>query len=865
MTERMRRYLFAGVSAMVLGSLPAWAVAAPARAYEPSAEAVMLAATGPLTSLQDAPIAVSELNAETVKNAGITDVRGVQQLVPSVRFETGASSVLATTASIRGIGTNADNPGLNGSVGIYIDGVHRRRVGLGLSELPQVSHINVLRGPQGTLFGENSTAGAISVTTMAPSFERRGFVSVAGGNYAYKSASFGLTGAVIDERLAASLDGNVQVRNGSITDARSNRDVNDRNRWNLRGQVLWTFDAGSLRVIADTARTDEQCCSAVSSQLGSFMPAVNSVAALFGSGIGLMPPDPAAHLTTLTPARDMTEDVQDSGISITLDRDIGAVHLTSISAYRDWQALRNQDMDLSDIDRLYRAGAQDSARTLSQEVRLSGQADKLKWMVGGYYADETLNHTDKVRFGTDGAHYIDSEMFQFSGQYNVFGSLGPLANSACGPHAYYYPGCKVFAAALMPPASLVGLNSSDPAVVASTRAQLDYANAYAMAVAIGIPVDGSGQNADAFETHTENLALFTHNEYAITDKLTVSGGLRWSQETKSVAANLDATTPACGALISTPDYAATTQTLLQGPLAPFLRYICNSSVNPVANGTYSDSLKSTAWTGTLGLTYRMNDDYLFYGNYAHGYKSGGYNLDRSGFDLLPTATAKPLIADLRFDPEVSDAVEVGVKSSLFNGMTGLNLNLFYEKITDFQLQGSTGYASLVRNAPRLISRGVELDTVTKPMTGLTIQAGLLYDQAYFDRAVHFGEQSIQAGDALAGQPKWTMTSAVTYRRPIPGTELEGLVFVDGRFNTSYATQNLMRDPQGSTDNAAYAIFNARFAVGDQRGRWSTEVFIRNLSDKYYTVGGFQLPEQPGNFAVYPGEPRTYGAKLRVNF
>jgi outer membrane receptor protein involved in Fe transport len=151
------------------------------------------------------------------------------------------------------------------------------------------------------------------------------------------------------------------------------------------------------------------------------------------------------------------------------------------------------------------------------------------------------------------------------------------------------------------------------------------------------------------------------------------------------------------------------------------------------------------------------------------------------------------------------------------------------------------------------------------MTGLTIQAGLLYDQAYFDRAVHFGEQSIQAGDALAGQPKWTMTSAVTYRRPIPGTELEGLVFVDGRFNTSYATQNLMRDPQGSTDNAAYAIFNARFAVGDQRGRWSTEVFIRNLSDKYYTVGGFQLPEQPGNFAVYPGEPRTYGAKLRVNF
>ena len=871
MTVRLRRYFIAGVSTAVMASLAMPGQAAPRRQVAPSIEAVLLGAIGPLTRLSDEPISANELTAQTVKFASVTDIRDVQHLAPSVRFETGESSVLSTSGSIRGIGSSTDNPGMDSSVGYYIDGVHHRRAGLALGELSDVTRIEVLRGPQGTLFGADSTAGAINVTTRAPDFERGGFVSVEGGNYAYKSASFGLTGAVLKDRVAASLDGNIQVRNGFITDARSNRDVNDRNRWNLRGQLLWKYDKGSLRVIADTAKTDEQCCSAVSSALGSFMPAINSVAALFGGGIGLMPADPPSRLTTLTPARDMTEDVQDSGISLNFNHDFGPVKLTSITAYRDLQALRNQDMDLSDIDRMYRDGATDSTKTFSQELRFEGDIDRLNWMVGGYYANEKLKHVDKVRFGTDAAHYIDSEVYQFSGQYNMFGSINRLPDISdpedgpCGPHAYYYPGCRAIAATLVPPSRLVGLYSSNPVIAAQTQADLDYANAYALAVAVGIPVAGSGQNADAFDTSSRNLSLFTHEEFAVNDKLTVYGGLRWSQDAKTVKANLDSSVAACSAMISSPEYAATTQILLNGPLGPFMRYMCGAAVNPVANGTYSDRTTSSAFTGNLGLTYRFNPDIMVYGSYARGYKSGGYNLDRAGFDLTPAATVKPSISALRFDPEKIDAVEVGVKSNLFNGVTSVNMNLFYEKVTDFQLQGTTGYVTLIRNAPSVISRGVELDTTTKPIPGLTIQAGMLYDQAYFNKPVSFGDQTIAKGDRLAGQSKWTMTSALTYTRPIPGTELEGLVFVDGRFNTSYATQNLMRDPRGSTDNAAYAIFNARFSLGDQRGRWSTEVFIRNLTDKYYTVGGFQMPEQPGNFAVYPGEPRTYGAKLRVNF
>ena len=399
-TLRMRSYLFAGASAAVIGAFAAPAFAAPAAQEAQAIEEIVVTATGREARLQEVPIAITAVTAETVKNAGITDLRSVQQIAPSFKFYTGQSNAAGTTASIRGIGTGGDNPGFESAVGFFIDGVYRNRSGVALSELPEVSRIEVLRGPQGTLFGRNTTAGAISVTTKGPEFSPRGFVVLSAGDYAYKSATFGVTGPLIADKLAGRLEGNIQQRDGFITDVRSNRDINDRNRWNLRGQLLWNFDEGSLRVIADTSRTDEQCCSAVTSKLGSFAPAINVVAGLRG-GIGVLPADPEARRTTISPSRDLSEKVEEAGVSAEYNRTFGGVKFTSVSAYRDWKALRNQDIDFSDMDRAYRDGYHDGFKTFTQEVRFQGDIGKLNWLAGGFYADEKLDHVDKIRFGTE--------------------------------------------------------------------------------------------------------------------------------------------------------------------------------------------------------------------------------------------------------------------------------------------------------------------------------------------------------------------------------------------------------------------------------------------------------------------------------
>jgi outer membrane receptor protein involved in Fe transport len=852
-TLRVRSYLFAGASvlAMAASAAPSLAADAPSAQDSQVIEEVVVTATGREARLQDVPIAITAVTAETVKNAGITDLRSVQQIAPSFKFYTGQSNAAGTTASIRGIGTGGDNPGFESAVGFFIDGVYRNRSGVALSELPEVSRIEVLRGPQGTLFGRNTTAGAISVTTKGPEFSPRGFAIVSVGDYNYKSATFGITGPLIADKLAGRLEGNIQKRDGYITDVTSNRDINNRDRWNLRGQLLWNFDEGSLRVIADTSATNEQCCSAVTSKLGSFAPAINFVAGL-NNLTGILPADPSARRTTISPNRDLAEKVKESGISAEYNRTFGGVKFTSVTAYRDWKALRNQDIDFSAMDRAYRDGYRDGFKTFTQEVRFQGDMGKLNWLAGAFFADEKLNHVDKIRFGADGARYVDALAagVDLNGAapggtgFNLFGSLG---TAGCGPASALYANCRILEAAL----------AGSPAA--------PFASAYAEAVAAGAPVPGTGQNSDQFQTHTRSFSVFTHNEYALTDKLTLTAGVRWNHETKDVTANLDSTAPGCSALTANPFYTGASQALLASPLAGFLLFVCNPVVNTVANGSYSDGTEENEWTGTASLSYKLSDDVMYYGGFSHGYKAGGYNLDRSGFNISPATTVKPSISETHFNPEFIDAYELGVKSSLFSGITTLNLNLFYQEVSDFQLNAFSGFNFVTRNVPKLISRGVELDSVTKPMPGLTIQAGALYDEAYFDSPVTFGTQTIRSGDKLAGQPKWTVTSAVTYKRPIPGTQLDGLVFVDGRYNSAYATQNLSRDPSGSTDNKAYAIFNARIGVGDQAGRWNAELFIRNLADKYYTIGGFAVPEQTGNYAVYPGEPRTYGATVRVNF
>src|SRR4051794_5679488 len=199
---------------------------------------IVITATRRNQALSDVPMAVSAVTADNLRNTGATDIRQLNQIAPSLLVSSTSSEAGAAVARIRGVGTVGDNPGLESSVGLFIDGVYRSRTGIGLTDLGPLDRIEVLRGPQGTLFGRNTSAGLISIITAKPRFtpEVSGQVDV--GNYGYRRLQASATGPVSDT-VALRLDGVWDKRDGFLKDVISGRRVNDRDRWMLRGQVLF--------------------------------------------------------------------------------------------------------------------------------------------------------------------------------------------------------------------------------------------------------------------------------------------------------------------------------------------------------------------------------------------------------------------------------------------------------------------------------------------------------------------------------------------------------------------------------------------------------------------------------------------------
>ena len=861
---RLRSMLALGVSVAALAlAAPAFAANdadAPAAKDDNTIQPVIVTASGRSAAVQDVPIAISAVTADTLKNANVTDLKGLTGLVPSYKLEPGQSNAAGASATIRGIGTGGDNAGFESAVGFFIDGVYRNRAGVALSELPEVERIEVLNGPQGTLFGKNTSAGAISVTTKAPNFKgTTGFIEGTVGNYNDRKLLFGVNTALVADVLAVRLDGSWENRDGYIKDVNSSRAFNDKDRYSLRGQALWQINPdATLRVIADISHTNEQCCVGLIALNGTTASAVNGLSALAGV-TGIPTFDQNNFKTAITPARDYLERVDDKGLSAELNWNVHGVKVSSITSYRHWKVLRDQDIDFSGLDRAYRQGYTDEFKTFTQEVRFQGKTDKLNWLFGGFYSNEILPHKDNIKFGTQAAQYVDALTGGAIPGFNMFGSLG---TTGCGAAAAYYYHCSALAAALAPPSVLAGLGSPSPAVRAGTAAYLTSVNQYAAAVAAGAPAAGTGQNNDTFKQDTTSASIFTHDEYQITDKLKLTVGLRYNRDEKNLSAGLSANAPACGALVANPTFAGYTALLQAGGLAPLLTLACNPVVNTIANGNYKTSSKEDALTGTISLSYKVSDGVMTYGGYSRGYKSGGYNLDRSGFNITPASTVQPTTADLHFNPEYTDAYEFGIKSTI-NRSTQLNLNVFYEEVTDFQSNNFSGFNFVTRNIPTTISKGVEVSLLTRPLDGLTLQGGLLYNNAKYGSTVSFGPGvSILSGTTLSGDSIWTATASATYRTELPFQHLTALYYLDGRFNSPYQTSAL--SPSGVSKQGQFTVINGRIGISPPNERWSLELFARNLLDQYYIVGSFAVPEQ-NNYAVYPGEPRTVGATMRVKY
>lgn len=823
-------------------------IGAAANAQEGRAlEEIVVTAQKREQNLQDVPVAVSAFTGEQLQEAVIKDIFDLQTNTPGLMAGQNQTNTTSNFA-IRGIGTSGQNFGLESSVGLYVDGVHRSRPSSMINELVDMEAVEVLRGPQGTLFGKNTPAGAILFRTRAPSHETDGFVSVNAGNYGLLTSSAGANLSLVEDVLAVRATLFNSQRDGFVdadVDGRE-RDINNRDRWGARLQALYTpSETLSLRLIADKSKIDEICCAALtvrdslSNQAGAPGPSA-ILASLGGTAYtGDQFDDYQTSLNFLPISRG-----EDSGLSLEVNWELSdSLTATSITARRDYSSYDLIDSDFGDVDIL--STANDSEQSfLSQELRLNFSGERLNAVAGLFYSDQTVD-----------MDYI----LQNHGMANTYlvQALGltPLVG-----------GIEAFA-------GLTGIEAADA-----------YISGYR-------PIHSAAQEHKSW-------ALFGQFDYNLTDALTLTMGLRYTEEDKKLRTNFSewagdqpwewqGATPnipaasaalgQMGAAFEAGDFptliALANDPATQAALQPFAQtgwgnwlFAANSPRSDIDTKMSDDQI-----TGTVKLSYAIDNDTMVYGSFGTGYKSGGTNTDRiaQSFDPL-------------FGPEKSRAYEAGVKTQFPAQALRLNLALHHTTLDDYQANAFTGDGFNLQNAGKLESYGAELEALWGIADNTTLNAAYAYTKATFKEFEkgncwvaypwHTGQPDPgqttpgvpvcdRSGDPLANAPEHFLTLGL--RQDFRVTDgVDGYLFGEYNYRSEQMTSNV-NEPWMEQDG--YGLLNLRAGLLFANMDADVTLWARNLTDERYKRVIFNAVVQDGTLMAYPGEPRTFGLSVNKRF
>jgi outer membrane receptor protein involved in Fe transport len=863
---------------------------------------IIVTATRRASPLSDVPIAVSAVTQESLQNTGANDIRSLNQLAPSLLVSSTGSEANAS-ARIRGIGTVGDNPGLESSVAVFIDGVYRSRTGVGLNELGEIERVEVLRGPQGTLFGRNASAGLINIVTRAPEFKFGGVAEATYGNYDNYRFVGGITGPLIGDTLAFRVDGVYNKRDGfyrNVTAANGSESrVNDRDRYFVRGQLLFKpSDAISVRLIGDYTHRDESCCGAVYyGQQETQVPAgtvvttnatngstVNTTGAVQYNGSnrivdilrrqGAAYPlagtfaDPFSRNVAVTPGQTYRNKTEDYGGSGQIDIDLGGATLTSITAYRQYKAGNAGDVDYTNVDLTHRAADGNAYRqfkTFTQEARLNGSLfeGRLDWLIGGFYSKEKLTLVDNVVFGAN---------------YGAFGAcrLVATANPAAFLQNQNNPGClgTTPIAALGGATARQALGANFGGLATNVLGGLDRLS----------QLNNLGDQRSVYRQDSENYAFFTHNILNITDTLSVTLGLRYTHESKDFRANFNNNNTICpqqqqalSPLIANQQVPAAARQYI----AAIVTLSCTGNSSTGLNAlNLNDGFDDGEFTGTGVISWKPTPRLMTYASYAKGYKAGGYNLDRSDLGGPNGVFAPRTNADapgLRFDAEKVNAYEIGAKYNI-RGKFSLNVAAFRQEFTDFQLNTFNGSVFVVQNiqsckdnlggadrdnaaavpgtgacpgrADRagVISQGVELEATMNPIRDLTFTAGYTYADTHFRNNLVGSSQGealdpalfLLPGNQMSNAPKNVVTTSLAWTPDIGSNGLSALFYIDSRLSSDYNTGSDLA-PEKKQDG--FALVNARVGLRGRDQLWAIEFWAQNLLNQDYIQVAFNTPFQ----------------------
>jgi len=709
-------------------------------------------------SLQDTPVSVTAFSSMDLNMRNMDNLSDIDRHTPNLIFDTApaaSGSSSGATVFIRGIGQLDPSLVFDPGVGIYIDGVYIPRLLGNASDIVDLERIEVLRGPQGTLFGRNSVGGAINIVTAKPSGEFEGSGELTVGRYNRRDfrghVNFGLVPGQLAGKISVSIrDDDGYGRRPDALEGIGDRTGNTDAR-TVRAQLLWTpSDAVDVLFSFDDTRRREASAQQSAADINPDAP----VAALWNALVapGLEAPydrrwltdDPFVSLGTF-PTRG---DVDNWGTSVTVDWRPGPIDVKSISAYRTLDVGYGHDGDHSPLP-LFDVRGDDSYEQFSQELQFSGEHldDRLNWLVGLYY------------FHEDSSSYTSSIFM--SGLFDAIEAL-------------------------------------DPGNPANVGLDLDI-DEYA-------------------EVETNSYAAFSQATYNITDKLSFTGGLRYSYEKKKYF---------------------TVQT----------RRASETFAAPPSNeqGDWS------ALTPKAGLEYQWTDALMTYGTVSRGFKSGGFDATTLGTGDI-----------LTFDPEYVWSYEAGVKSEWFDRRLVVNAAAFYNDYSDIQLSSSQptpdgNIDTVIENAGKARIQGFEVELSAVPAAGLTLSAGIGYIDAKFTE-LNPGA-SVTLDSKFQKTPDWTGNLGAQYDTPVGnyGTlSLRGDLTYRSKYYNDVNNSELLA--QGEL-----ALIDARVAFQHSSGDWEVFAFGTNLTDKRYLESGISGIDSIGFALAFYGRPREWGAGFKYNF
>ena len=879
----MRHFQFVGTSLLaLLASNAAFAQsAAPQSATSNSAEAssddIIVTATKREQTLQDVPISVSVTSQATIEKAQIRDLIDLQSIVPSLKISQ-FQSAGQVNFYIRGFGNGNGNDGIESSVGVFIDGVYRSRSAAALDDLPEIERIEVLRGPQSTLFGKNVSAGAISIVTRKPQFNFGAKAEISLGNYGLINPRATITGPITDT-IAVRLSGSVNSRQGYGTNLTTNTRVNDRNRWSVRGDILWQPSSDfSLRVIGDYNVIKEVCCTAATVYNG---PATQLIGTL---GRISRPSD--FFNRTVVYGTDPSNRVVGKGVSGQVDWNLGFAKLTSITAYRNQvnQTALDVDFQAPSISNLTSGNKSDF---FTQELRLASTGDgPFSWLVGAFYGDERLTTGRDIRYGKD---------------------TRAFANALSGG-----PGGLIFALE-----SLQAATNAVPGLPTIVPGQTYFA---------------AGQGiADNWYQKDQSLSLFGQADFKVTDRLTLTGGVGYLKDRKEVqssvvlddqfallnlnnvarlgflpfaalppgiagcllqkgfnpastggrvpvnlfGASLGASLPGPGSAPCPASPPGTNPFALNGLQFYYGDTPNNGPIN-IPNATESGIRKDDKLVYAARIAYDF-DIFNVYLSYSKGWKAGAFNLSS---DSRPPNNG----VGRSVNPEDVTVYEAGLKAKFRGGYA--NFAIFKQKIDGFQSNQFNGLGFALVNAGAQSVKGAEFDLAYRPFAPLALTvAGTYLDPKYdsFANAPCVNYDTVRCpvnpltgrtpvfrdltGAKPAGIPEWSVTASATYTQDFGGgisAYIRSEYDYTSRFQLTEQVPELCPDGTNCGTTEINTV-NASVGLTDANNQLDIMLWVRNLTKDNYYQSAFPTVIQTGSYSAYPNQPRTYGVTVRKTF